>query len=244
MRVIAKGTVFLVLLVFSGLLCFSQSGNDKQSTEKSQPQLTATDPGGSSGMTVGQVQAKAGSNYRGTENIDHSTMYLFPEWKQGYVVLNDGGMIDDILIRYDLYHQQMQFVREGDTLAFSSPEELKYLSLDGMKFIYLSFDNKGAIDKGYFEVIHDGECMLLQRRVIKYHYSDAASSQTEYACSNEYYVRKENRLAKPVTACKKSVLCVFSDREEEIKAFMKSNDLKMKSCEELKKVVEFYDSLL
>lgn len=243
MRVIAKGTVLLLFLAFSVLHSFSQAGNDKLAADKSKAQIAVSDTKGSSGLTIGQTQAKSGSNYEAVEYIDHSTMYLFPEWKPGYVVLAEGTMIDNISIRYDMYHQQMQFIQKGDTLAFSDPEEINYINLDGMKFIYLPYENQGAVEKGYFEVLHDGDCMLLQRRMIKYHYSEAATPQTEYACSSEFYIKKENRIAKPVTACKKSVLCAFRDREEEIRDFMRSNDLKMKSCDDLKKVVEFYDNL-
>ena len=49
-------------------------------------------------------------------------IYLEPGWAPGRVMLSDGSTLEDIQLRYDLYHQQVQFVTDEDTLAFSKPE--------------------------------------------------------------------------------------------------------------------------
>ena len=55
--------------------------------------------------------------------------------------------LDNILLRYDIYHQQIQFIRENDTLAFSKPEEVKCFIFDNRKFVYADFQSNGVIGK-------------------------------------------------------------------------------------------------
>jgi hypothetical protein len=177
---------------------------------------------------------------------DQSGMYLEPGWAKGYVVLKDKSMLEDIQLRYDLYNQQMQFVREGDTLAFSSPGELDYLYIGERKFIYSEFKCEKGIRNGYFEVLHEGECPLFIHRYIRYHLDPEdrpTLTNDVYIRECCYFVKKPGQPAEPVKANRKSILCVFKDREEDIAKFMDDNHLSGKTCDELKLVIAFYNSL-
>jgi hypothetical protein len=50
-------------------------------------------------------------------------------------------------------------------------------------------------------------------------------------------------MAEPIKANRKSILCVFKDKEEEVAKFMDDNKLSGKTCDELKLVIAFYNSL-
>ena len=58
-----------------------------------------------------------------------------------------------------------------------------------------------------------------------------------------YFVKKKDQQAKEIRVNKKSVLCLFKDEEENIRQYMKANDLKMKSRDDLVQVVAFYNTL-
>jgi len=175
-----------------------------------------------------------------------SGLYLEPGWAPGRVLLADNSFIDGLQLRYDLYHQQVQFIQENDTLAFANPEELSCFVIDQRKFIYTEFNNKGIREKGYFEVLSDGACKLLLRRCIKYHLAPEKVDNLRdeiYVRECEYFLQKKDEPAKQIKACRKSVLCAFNDKEAEIKHYMKDNGLKMNTCDELKDVVAYYNSL-
>jgi len=176
----------------------------------------------------------------------NSGMFLEPGWTPGRVVLIDQSVLDNILLRYDIYHQQVQFVRENDTLAFAKPEEAACFILDNRKFIYTDYENGGLISKGYFEVLSDGNCKLLLRRMVKYHLDPDEHSNISddlYVRESEYYIKKNADMAKPVRACRKSVLCAFKDKEEQVKWFIEENNLKMNTCDQIQLVVAYYNSL-
>ena len=173
-------------------------------------------------------------------------MYLEPGWAKGRVMLNDKSVLENILLRYDIYNQQIQFIRDNDTLAFAKPDEVKYFVLDGKNFIYTDFENEGVVGKGYFEVITEGNCELLLRRTIKYHIdTDTKPTLTEdvYVRECEYYIAKNGDMAKPVRVCRKSVLCAFKDKEDQVKDYLNDNNMKMNTCDQLKQVVAYYNSL-
>ena len=188
----------------------------------------------------------AGGKYERYPYSRESGMYLNEGWSQGYASLKDRSRMDHLLLRYDVYNQQMQFISGTDTLAFSNPGELDYLQMDGKRFIYGPFEYEGVMDEGYFEVLKDGDCQLLLRRTVTHHIQKDGISgpgEEEFLRDVTYFIKKGDQVAREIRTCKKSVLCAFKDEEEKVKEFMKTNDLKMKCCEDLMQVVAFYNSL-
>ena len=189
---------------------------------------------------------EAGWKYQNSKYSPETGMYLDDQWQQGYAVLNDQSRMDHLLLRYDIYNQQLQFISGGDTLAFSNPAELDYVQIDGKRFVYRDFEHNGMMDQGYFEVLKEGDCQLLLRRTVSHHIcrdNNSGSGEDEYLRNVTYYVKKDDQVAREVRACKKSVYCVFEDEKDRMKEFIRTNDLRMKSCEDLIQVVSFYNSL-
>jgi len=176
----------------------------------------------------------------------NSSLFLEPGWASGRVLLKDQTLLDDVKLRYDIYHQQIQFIQGNDTLAFAKPDEVHCFMFAGRKFIYADYQSSGIIGKSYFEIMADGNCRLLLRRTIKYHMDPESVSNLEdeiFVRENEYFIEKRGEIARPVRACKKSVLCVFKDKEDEVKEFMQKNNMKVKTCDELMQVVAYYNTL-
>lgn len=237
---------FLVIFIFIPVLLRSQNEGVKNvaaSQAKSNPPMYSktTQP-----MAMVQEAGTKGGTSTETGYINYGGMYLEPGWVNGFVVLRDQTLLENVQLRYDIYHQQMQFVRNDDTLAFRDPEELLLLSLDGKRFMHAQYQNDHIIGSGYFEILSDGDCQLLLRRSIKYHMSPESKPRLDedvYVAENGYYILKDGEIAKPVRACKKSVLCAFEDKKDQIKDYLEQNKLKMKTCDDLIRVVDYYNSL-
>ncbi len=243
-----KAQIFIILVAVLLFPCLSQSqiegGNVKSGsqTSRSQPmhdKITRE-------MAMVRENEKTGGGPGEYFVFDQAGMCLEPGWTTGYVVLKDKSVIDDIQLRYDIYHQQMQFIRNDDTLAFSHPEELDYIFLGDRKFVYSEFILDKTVQKGYFEVLHEGQCPLFVRRYITYHMDPEDNinlSNEVYVRECCYYIKKSGHSAEPILANRKSILCAFKDKEQEIGQFMNDNKLTGKTCEELKLVIAFYNSL-
>ena len=236
-----------LLFLLSSTLAFAQGGNrtiQKNRVSQAEPSSLAY-----SDRAVLPSAASGGSNI----SWDHSlgvegSMYLFDDFTDGKVVLADNTTMDDLKLRYNIYYHQMQFIRDEDTLAFANPGEIDYLKLNDQLFIYTVFIKDGEIADDYFEVLVDNDCRLLYRRMVKYHFAPDEESGKDpkeiFINCCEFYIKKGEQPATKVALTKKSVLCAFKDKEEEVSAFINTNRLKMKSREDLMMVINFYNSLI
>lgn len=173
-------------------------------------------------------------------------MYLEPGWTHGQVILTNQKILEDIPLRYDIYHQQVQFIRDGDTLAFAKPEEVASIIMDGRKLVYIELSDEGKVSKGYFEVLSYGDTRLLLRRIVKYHEQrDPQSNLKEdvFVRENLYYIQKPGEMPIPVEFNRTSVLNAFNDKELQVQEYIETNKLKMKTLEEMKKVLAYYNTL-
>lgn len=244
-----KRTILIIMavMIIFPLSLQSQNENIKRAAKPGTTQTTSkyARSAGESASIPDQGVSGGAPCSPGFSNAN-SVCYLEPGWCTGSVLLADNQKLENVMLRYDLYYQQLQFVREKDTLAFAKPEEIQSFNLGGQRFINIRYENENIIKQGFFEVLSDGDCKLLLRRTVKYHVEPQASLTIDedlFVRECSYYLLKDEELAKPVRACKKSVLCAFKDKEQEIKQFLDENDLKMNSCEELKTVVDYYNSL-
>ena len=147
------------------------------------------------------------------------SMYLDDEFHHGTVVLIDNSTMDNLPLRYNVYYQQMQFIKGEDTLAFKDPEEIKSLRFNGRTFIYIPFDNDGVIGYSYFELMADGYCRLLVRRKVDYHEildrKNCDQSQT-YIKTSSQYLQKQGEPAQKCIKTSKGLCSYFKDEEEEM----------------------------
>jgi hypothetical protein len=173
-------------------------------------------------------------------------MYLEPEWIDGKVILTNQNILDSTPLRYDIYHQQVQFVRNGDTIAFAKPEEVASIIMGGRKLIYIDYSEEGKVGKGYFEVLSYGDTRLLLHRIVKYHEQrDPQSNLKEdvFIRENHYYIQKPGEMPTPVEFNRTSVLNAFSDKEAQVQEYIENNKFKMKTLNELKNVLAYYNTL-
>jgi hypothetical protein len=176
-----------------------------------------------------------------TENV-----YFPGQWVEGTARLSDGTVLDGILFRYNMYSQQMQFIKDGDTAAFAKPEELSSLSFDGHRFIYTNYRSGDESKEGYFEVCTKESCQLLLRREITYHIVDDLEDgviNDSYILEQSYYLLKPNEPATLVRMNRKSVISAFCDKQEEVEKYIKKNKIRFKTRDDMVKVVEYYNSL-
>ncbi len=235
----------LLIMFLPGLL-YSQGINKNENAGKfvkAQEQIL-DQSSGSLSLLQGN---KGGGGYFSAGFSGQMGMYLNDDWVPGYIVLNDGTSFDKLLLRYDIYHQQMQFIKDNDTLAVKQPCEIKYILLGDRKFIQTEFNNEGAIQNGYFEMLTDGDCKLLFRRLVKYHFTSDTGNENprkDYAGEGQYFIcKKGDHVARQILPARKSILSAFSDEEKNMKEFIKVNNLKIRTKADLKLVVEFYNSL-
>lgn len=235
----------LIIIFLFGALGFSiaqevQKGNQAQVSPKSPP-VTAQQISFS-----GSESLPGGGSFYFEHPLGKVTgVFLDKEWQEGEALMKDGFVMDDCLFRYNMYAQQMQFIWEGDTAAFGDPEEIDILQFGGSKFIYHEYLSNNILEKGFFEVLCEGQCDLLLKRTILHYVKDPAdSSKDEYYLVQDYYIREGEEPAHFIPLKKKEVVKRFGDKSQKVKTFIKENSLKMNCCEDLIEVVAYYNSII
>jgi hypothetical protein len=180
-------------------------------------------------------------------NGEEGEIYIGSEWPLGTIVLSNGGVIDNYFLRYDIMADQMQFISGKDTLAFASPQELNTISFGGHTFIYDTYQCENTVRKGYFELIEPGKNKLLLKRLVTYQLPDAKNPDDKalnrYYIDECFFVSKPGKPANKIMCNRKSALSYLNDHSDEIDEYLRITGNKVKTLEDLKKLVAYYNTL-
>lgn len=197
------------------------------------------------------AQHSGGTSGERTLNGIPGSPYLFDEWLDGTIIMKDKNLVKGNMYRYNLYTQQMQFVEGNDTVAIANPEDIEQISFGGKAFIFTSYDAPEKIGNGYFELISEGKCRILKRWVVLFHVVDEQEAETMSSSADESeflrdcncYLQFGETPALKASHNKKELLTCFKKDQDEVEKFMKQNDIKMKTENDLKAVVDYYNQI-
>lgn len=153
-------------------------------------------------------------------------------------------------LRYNVYNDVIEIDDNTNTVSLMKSLNI-YAIMNNREYhyeIYSDVDSK--TDEGYFILLSKGENSSFFLRQTKkfngkveardsYHKEIPAS----FVDSKSYYIKKD-RILFPVSKSKKGFLKQFYENENELKKYMKSNKLNLKSEKDIIKVYNYLDSLL
>lgn len=194
-----------------------------------------------------QLSSSSSGNYNTYLDLgEECSMCLYEDWKSGSLIMKDETVINDRLIRYNIYNQQMEFIMDDDTSALANPDDFERIIFGGHTFLYGPFLCNGAIHRGYMELLFDGRVSLLLHRYIKYEVKDnnpyihPVDSNPTYFREDRYYYSDENGPAVPLPLKKKRLQELFNNPEKNINLFMKETKNKLRTKQDFINLFEFY----
>jgi len=233
-----------VFMVFAAMKTSAQEGT----VAKADPKATVskTNTSGSKDIHAAPLGGGAPGTHLSLNGVE-GEIYVGSDWPTGTIVLTNGGIIDSYFLRYDILADQMQFISGRDTLAFASPQELNTISFGGHTFIYETFQCENTVRKGYFELIEPGKNRLLMKRLVTYQLPDASKpddkASIKYYVDECYFISKPGKPANKLMCNRKSALSVLNEHNEEIEEYLHITGNKVKTPEDLKKLVAYYNTL-
>jgi hypothetical protein len=101
----------------------------------------------------------------------------------------------------------------------------------------------------YFEVLNDGDNMKLLKKDIK-KFMEAKAAENSYSSSkpakfvleSDYYLYDSSSI-REIKLNKKALLVELDDKKSDVTKFIKLNKLKLKSEDEVVKLIAYYNSL-
>lgn len=193
----------------------------------------------------------ANGEYRNvlTENDIEGSPYLNDEFIKGSIYTSSKTQYADIPLRYNIYNDEIEFETEDKKVAaIASPEIVEKVTFGDITMEYIPFDYSKTVRKGFFKVIVKGRASLYARPDIEFR--EAKSPEPYKEAEPAKFIQKDDRYylrlgMESAVMCvnKKDVISFFPDHSSEIDSFIKENKINVKKEDELKKLLEYYNSL-
>jgi hypothetical protein len=177
--------------------------------------------------------------------------FLTDEWQIGSVVLINNQRFDSVRIRLNLLSQEVHVLDRGNNeiaLARGYIKKIRWPNgvMGGTSF-QIGFPAVDAQDAGnFYGVLSAGKLWLLRsiRKVIVQHKDDMSGEvKKEYQTYEDYYVFDDKAMQR-VKKDKSFLLPLLSQQKDKVDGFINDNKLKLRSIDEVKRVIDYYNSLL
>jgi hypothetical protein len=189
--------------------------------------------------------------------IDYSTIegtaYLDDQLVLGYVRLKNGDSLN-YYMRYDMYSDEIEYLKEGSLYVISNKNILDFVSLNNEYFVYENYITNNKIIKGYLIQSYKNKISLYRKEQVVF--EDKKPPQTmPYSEGNPARFNKLRTTwlfsseTKPIVAFSTDneglkLISGSNDQYKMLKAFIKENHLKIKKEEDLITLFRYYNSLL
>ncbi|MDX2414372.1 MAG: hypothetical protein QNK33_04210 [Bacteroidales bacterium] len=184
-----------------------------------------------------RIFPKDNSGYNGSP-------YLNDSFVPGFIEMKDGKRYKNILLRYNIHNDQVEFESEGETMAIDNPDRIARVRIDKQEFYYFSFYENKELKKGYLEMLRDGKYALyLRHRVILKAGSDAGAYQeatqpTFHLQKPAHFIaRKDSNPVKVKST--DDILSAYKDLEEPLKKYAGKKNLKLKKEEDYINLIDY-----
>jgi len=232
-------SLVLIIILLGSVPCFSQVYIASQEGEQN---------------TMGLLDLMANTNVKWrlddkATNIDGSP-YLNDEFEKGEVVLKDKTTFKDVLLRYNIYNDQMEFQDEGKEYAIGTGawHLLDRISVGDNIFVVDIYSIGTREKEGYFTLLADGETKLLRKHEMKL--TDPVPAKPMQDPKNSEFVRKQDVYYLKIGSERiyeinnlKKMIAHVGEHQDELKTFAKKEKISVKKPDKLAKLVDYYNSL-
>lgn len=180
--------------------------------------------------------------FKNVFNENQTDVLGSPYLDEKFTVARIGENPDQILMRYNTYHDNIEFIKDGTIMVLPKIEQynsVKFLLTD------LKID---LFNDTYYINLYTGKNLILYKKV-KTKFQKFVKAANGYVddkpakfvnVDEEFYLLKENKLVE-FPKNKKNILALFPTKTEYLNKYFKENALKLKTEEDLIEVTQILD---
>ena len=257
-----KSVYLLALLTVSLSGTYAQTRDSTKAKPVQQPNPNDRRNGYETYQSTGQI---VGSGPNGMINtIDHryeglrGTPYFLPEWTKGQIEMTAGQNYTNVPLKFNAYQQQLMLLRtwsHNDSIIVDATQVKRFTlkNDNGQTYLFERLPEAKTNDKslkdGYFLVLYEGKNVLLKRVAKTFKaadYKNPYANDVRYDSFRDvfsYYLLKPDQTLTRVKLSDKSLIDALGDRKDELKAFVKQENLYFKTDNDAVTLVKKYDSM-
>ena len=200
-------------------------------------------------LRTNQMTTNRSSNTIAQYKIEGSP-YLDDAFVNGTIYTTAKTQVPDVPLRFNIYNDNLEFkTSDGTILELAQPETVERAKMGETEMIYTDYLTTTKNTKqGFFKVLAEGNLNLLAKPDIFYQEATEEAAYKEaqppkfIPKPDVYYVQKPGS---PATKIKKSkdLDGLIDAHKKEVDTYIKKNKLKFKKVEDLKQLVDHYNSL-
>ncbi len=177
--------------------------------------------------------------------------YANPNFVTGKIFQEDQLIKDDVPMRYNAFADEIEIKKNTSDMSYSALVKDPSIFVKIFKDIYVFVPFEGSNEKGgYFNVLSDGKTYDLYKKTTAI-YREPKKAKTSYerdsppsfTKTTTYYL-VQNGTFMEMPSSKSKVLKVMSKKKDEIKNFIKENNIDTDKEADMIKLVSYFDSLL
>jgi hypothetical protein len=208
-------------------------------------------PGFTPPLYTEYVDGIATMTYSRANRKVRGTPFMQDEFMFGVLNLVDSVNIQGQKYRYNVYADEMQFILEEDTVSIFQPLKVNSIQFGERKFIYdLRMTGKDMLEAGYMEVLEEGNVSLLLWRTARLEVDEyvtnymggGGTGDLYYKHSKFYYIKTGDTAARKIRNIK-DLIKQLPEHQSQVKKYLKSERIRFKDPEDLRKLVAYYNSL-
>lgn len=184
-----------------------------------------------------------------TEQNISGSPYLEDEFTTGTVYTSDKKKFENVLLRYNIYNDDLEFQTPNKrVLAMDKPETIELADFGQYKMTYLSYASGNKQNKGFFKILQEGKASLYAKPDVLFQKaveSDGIKPEKPAMFVSKpdiYFIRIGTNPAQKV-GNKKELAALLGDHKSEIATYIKKNKVKVNKADQLKKLLNYYNSL-
>jgi regulatory protein YycH of two-component signal transduction system YycFG len=197
-----------------------------------------------------KIQAPPGYNYiyYGNEISSNTEGSPFVEdWKTADILLKNGKTIKNLMVRYNVYLNQMLYKDNGKTYIIGTPDSISKIIFPSKTLVYKEIKKDNKETKYFVEVLIVGKMSLfikheVELRLANYNIALSVGNKNDRLIPIDklYFQHNED----PACQIKKDkILDAMNDHKKEIDSYIDKENLSLKKQEDLIKLFTYYNQL-
>ncbi|MGJ8665726.1 MAG: hypothetical protein ACSHW7_05125 [Patiriisocius sp.] len=191
--------------------------------------------------------------FKGYKNT-RGSIYLNEEFQRGSILMDNQIVAANVGLRYNVNDEQMELLENlnsTSTVANVVTKDKKFSIIIGNKtFVYLPSPDTDTKD-GYFIVLEEGKNLTLYNKVTKEFFEGTKSFNSysrdvpdTFKEKEKLYISKNEGTLEEVANSKSKRRKIFSNNTEQIKSYIKEENLNIRNDEDFAKAIKYANTLM